>query len=79
MDCYKLGRRRHFQGCQLPTSSGLIFLAAKAFRVTWSMRICEAFPARSPRMRHRNELTESDWENAVQGLGKAETRDSLSE
>ena len=28
------------------------------------------FPARSPRIRHRNELTERDWENAVQGLGK---------
>ena len=27
------------------------------------------FPARSPRIRHRNELTERDWENAVQGLG----------
>ena len=29
-----------------------------------------AFPARSPRIRHRNKLTERDWENAVQGLGK---------
>ena len=29
-----------------------------------------AFPACSPRIRHRNELTEMDWENAVQGLGK---------
>ena len=29
------------------------------------------FPARSPRIRHRNELTERDWENAVQGLGKS--------
>ena len=28
------------------------------------------FPNRSPRIRHRNELTERDWENAVQGLGK---------
>ena len=28
-----------------------------------------AFPALSPRIRHRNELTERDWENAVQGLG----------
>ena len=25
---------------------------------------------RLPRIRHRNELTEMDWENAVQGLGK---------
>ena len=32
------------------------------------------FPARSPRIRHRNELTESDWENAVQGLGKLQRR-----
>ena len=29
-----------------------------------------AFPARSPRIRHRNKFTERDWENAVQGLGK---------
>ena len=28
-------------------------------------------PIRSPRIRHRNELTERDWENAVQGLGKS--------
>ena len=26
------------------------------------------FPARSPRIRHRSELTERDWENGVQGL-----------
>ena len=32
------------------------------------------FPARSPRIRHLNELTESDWENAVQGLGKLQRR-----
>ena len=31
------------------------------------------FPDRSPRIRHRNELTERDWENAVQGLGKSKT------
>ena len=30
------------------------------------------FPARSPRIRHRNKLTERDWENAVQGLGKVD-------
>ena len=29
-----------------------------------------AFPARSPRIRHRSELTEKAWENAVQGLSK---------
>ena len=28
------------------------------------------FPARSPRIRRRSELTERDWENAVQELGK---------
>ena len=33
-------------------------------------RKCEAFSARSTRIRHRSELTERDWENAVQGLGK---------
>ena len=27
------------------------------------------FPARSPRISHRNKLTEMDWDNAVQGLG----------
>ena len=33
------------------------------------------FPDRSPRIRHRNELTERDWENAVRGLGfRAEKR-----
>ena len=31
---------------------------------------CEnVYSARSPRIRHQNELTERDWENAVQGLG----------
>ena len=30
----------------------------------------KAFPARSPRILQRSELTERDWENAVQGLGK---------
>ena len=29
-----------------------------------------AFPARSPRIPHRSELTEKAWENAVQGLSK---------
>ena len=28
------------------------------------------FPVRSPQIRQRSELTERDWENAVQGLGK---------
>ena len=32
---------------------------------------CEnVFPARSPRISHRSELTDRDWENAEQGLGK---------
>ena len=35
------------------------------------------FPDRSPRIRHRNELTERDWENAVQGLGKLKGMFSL--
>ena len=34
------------------------------------MRKCEAFPARSPWIRHRKELIERECENAVQGLGK---------
>ena len=57
----------------LPSPLASFFLAAKAFRVTWSMRKCEAFPVPSPRIRHRNELTERDWENAIQGLGKIYT------
>ena len=32
-----------------------------------------AFPARSPRIRQRNELTDRDWENTVQGLGNLNT------
>ena len=32
------------------------------------------FPDRSPRVRHRNELTERDWENAVQGLGNCRVK-----
>ena len=28
------------------------------------------FPVRSPRIRPRVELTERDWENAVEGIGK---------
>ena len=35
------------------------------------------FPARSPRIRHRNELTDRDWENAVQRLGKGISRTDL--
>ena len=33
-----------------------------------------AWDARLPRIRHGNELTERDWENAVQGLGKISTK-----
>ena len=33
-----------------------------------------AFPARSPPIRHRSELTERDWENTVQGLRKLKLR-----
>ena len=31
---------------------------------------CEAFSALTTRIRHRSELTERDWENAVQRLGE---------
>ena len=34
------------------------------------------FPARSPRIRHRNVLSEKAWEIAVQGLGKCATTSS---
>ena len=32
------------------------------------------FPARSPQILHRSELTERDWENAVQGQGNREEK-----
>ena len=32
------------------------------------------FSARSPRIRHRSELTEKAWENAIQGLGNIPTK-----
>ena len=51
-------------GVKLPSLWASSFCAAKAFRVTWSKRKC------LPRMRHRNELTDTDWENAVEGLDK---------
>ena len=52
----------------LPSCWASLFRAAKSFLVTWSKQRC---PARSPRTRHRSELTERVWEDAVQGLGKA--------
>ena len=42
----------------------------KRFRSRGPCENVRPFPACSPRIRHRNELTERDWENAVQGLGK---------
>ena len=42
----------------------------KRFGSRGPMENVRPFPDRSPRIRHRNELTERDWENAVQGLGK---------
>ena len=33
-----------------------------------------AFPAPSPAIRHRSELTERDWENTVQGPGTLKLR-----
>ena len=43
--------------------------AADAFRVTWPGKVFES-PGHSSRLRHRNELTEKTWEDAVQGIGK---------
>ena len=37
------------------------------------------FPARSPRIRHRSELTERKWKNTAQGQDKLETTLSDSE
>ena len=36
-----------------------------------------AFLTRSPRICHRNELTDRDWENAVQGLGNLKTTEKV--
>ena len=36
----------------------------------WSRRRSEALPAPSPLIRHQSDLTERDWKNTVQGLGK---------
>ena len=48
-------------------SLGLIIPRCKSV----SVHVVQAkmFPARSPRIRHRSELTERAWENDVQGLG----------
>ena len=41
---------------------------------------CEnVFPARSSWIRHRNELTERDWENTVQGLGNDSSMSALAD
>ena len=50
-------------GEALPILLASLFRAVYVFRVTWSERF-------SSRIRHRNELTEKAWEDAVQGLGK---------
>ena len=50
-------------GEALPSLLASLFRAVYVFRVTWSKRF-------SSRIRHRNELTEKAWEDAVQGLGK---------
>ena len=50
-------------GEALPSLLASLFRAVYAFRVTWSERF-------SSRIRHRNELTEKAWKDAVQGLGK---------
>ena len=46
------------------------FRAVYAFRLTWSERFLS-------RIRHRNELAEKAWEDAVQGLEKEEHRNKL--
>ena len=38
------------------------------------MITCDHSPNRSPRIRHLSELTERDWENAVQGQGNIKRR-----
>ena len=50
-------------GEALPSLLASLFRAAYAFQVTRSERF-------SSRIRHRHELTEKTWEDAVQGLGK---------
>ena len=64
-------------------SENILFLGKKMFEIPpflqtrpgdlgKKVHACSlCFSARSPRIRHRNELTEEDLENAVQGLDKA--------
>ena len=65
-------KRRKKRGWSLPSPLASLFCAANSFRVTWPKRRSEAFPARSPRIRHRSELSQKASENAVRGLDKVE-------
>ena len=49
-------------------SLGFIILPGQS--VSGHVVQAKVFAARSPLIHHRNELTERDWENAEQGLGK---------
>ena len=51
----------------------------KCFRSRDPCENVKMFPARSSRIRHWNELTETDWENAVQGLGNNVTTPTSNE
>ena len=46
----------------------------KSTKVRQLMFTRPVFPARSPQILHRSELTERDWENAVQGQGNREEK-----
>ena len=59
--------RRRLIGVFLPSPYDSLFRADIAFRVTWSERRSEAFPAHSPLIRHGSELTEKAFRLHVLG------------
>ena len=56
-------------GSPFTLAQSLGFIFPRCQSVSGHMVHAKMFPARSPRIRHRNELTQRDWENAVRGLG----------
>ena len=66
--------RKYPQGFEKPSSTTSWSLLNFKKQHTHAHSVfVQAFPDRSPRVRHPSELTEKDWENAVQGLGKTTT------
>ena len=71
-----INTRRVLEGCIIEAIS-IVFVISPAVSINENHQkersLWErdwAFPGRSPRIRHRNELTVRAWEKAEQGLGK---------